>query len=161
MMKVLADTDEPVERLGAFDGPRTAAFSSLRSPGGGRLHCHLRKVATDADPELRRRALGVLSREKTDYAQTRLLQGLKDPSKALVRSEKALQLLVNNVHSDAYTVAATIADNPPNPAARREALRLLAADASSAPMFEIFHSIRASPPMSGSSAPRPCTHQSR
>jgi hypothetical protein len=138
MMKILAATDEPVKlRLAALESLGAAAFSSAAFPGARADYiATLRKVATDADPELRRRALGILSREKDGYAQTKLLQGLQDPSKALVSPEKALQLLGNNVHSDAYTVARTIAGNPPNPAARREALRLLAADAASAPMFE-------------------------
>jgi hypothetical protein len=138
MMKILADTAEPVSlRLATLQALGAAAFSSAAFPGArGAYIVTLRKLATDADPTLRRRALGILSREKDGYAQTKLVEGLQDPAKALVAPEKALQLLGNDVHADAYTIARTIAANPPNPAARREALRLLAGDAGSAAMFE-------------------------
>jgi hypothetical protein len=61
---------------------------------------------------------------------------LKDPEKALVPPEKALQLLSYDVHAEAYPIAREIVNNPPNADAKREALRLLSADASSAPVFE-------------------------
>jgi len=138
MMKILAATDEPVKlRLAVLEALGAAAFSSAAFPSARASYiATLRKVATDADPTLRRRVLGILSREKDGYAQTKLLEGLQDPAKALVTPEKALQLLGNDVHADSYSVARTIARNPPNPLARREALRLLAGDAASAPMFE-------------------------
>ena len=50
--------------------------------------------------------------------------------------EKALQLLSYDVHAESYRAARAIVRNPPNADARREALRLLAADAASAPTFE-------------------------
>ena len=96
----------------------------------------LRKVADDPDPELRQRVLGLLAREKDGFAQKKLLEGLQDPDKALVPPEKALQLLSYDVHADAYAAARDIVKKPPNEMARREALRLLAADATAAPMFE-------------------------
>ena len=90
----------------------------------------------DPDTEVRQRVLGILAREQDGYTQQRLLEGLQHPEKALVPPEKALQLLSYDIHADAYTVAREIASKPPNPAAKREALRLLAADAASAPKFE-------------------------
>jgi hypothetical protein len=78
----------------------------------------------------------LLAREKDGFAQERLLEGLEDPAKALLPPEKALQLLTYDVHAAAYPVARQIANHPPNPTAKREALRLLAADAASKPMFE-------------------------
>ena len=80
--------------------------------------------------------LGILAREKDGFAQKKLLEGLHDPDKALVPPEKALQLLSYDVHADAYAVARAIVRKPPNETARREALRLLAADATAAPLFE-------------------------
>ena len=74
-------------------------------------------------------ALGILMRDKDGFAQKKLLDGLKDPAKALVPPEKALQLLSYDVHADAYEVARDIVKKPPNDDAKREALRLLAADA--------------------------------
>ena len=40
------------------------------------------------------------------------------------------------MHADAYSAARAIVSKPPNDDAKREALRLLAADAKSAPLFE-------------------------
>ena len=75
-------------------------------------------------------------RNKDGFAQKKLLNGLKDPTKALLPPEKALQLLGNDVHAEAYSAARAIVKKPPNKEAKREALRLLAADAKSAPLFE-------------------------
>ena len=80
--------------------------------------------------------LGILAREKDGFAQRKLLDGLENPDKALVPPEKALQLLSYDIHAEAYPVARKIVNNPPNEDAKLEALRLLAADAKSAPVFE-------------------------
>lgn len=138
LLKILADKSAPTEvRLAALDSLGTAAFASpaFRSIRGD-YTATLRKVADDPDHELRQRALGILMREKDGYAQKRLVEGLKQPAKALLPPEKALQLLSYDVHAEAYPVARQIVANPPNPLAKREALRLLAADAASAPTFE-------------------------
>jgi len=138
VLKILRDKSEPIQvRLAALQTLQTASFSimtfeSCRSD----YIAALRDVADDPDPEMRQRVLGILAREKDGYAEQKLLDGLKDPSKALLKPEKALQLLGNDVHGEAYSVARDIVNNPPNPTAKREALRLLAADASSAPVFE-------------------------
>ena len=138
LLTVLQDEGESSKvRLAAFQSLQAAAFSvvafeSCRSD----YIAALEKVATDKDPAVRRRALGTLSREKNPYAQKLLLDGLKDPDKALVPPEKALQLLGNDLHTDAYPIAREIVNNPPNEASKQEALRLLAADASSVPVFE-------------------------
>lgn len=138
MMNVLRNKTEPIKvRLGALESLGAAAFSSAAfASSRGDYIATLREVATDPDLELRQRVLGILARENDGFAQKRLLDGLKDPAKALLPPEKALQLLSYDVHADAYPVARDIANNPPNALARREALRLLAADAKSAPMFE-------------------------
>lgn len=96
----------------------------------------LRGIATDKNAELRQRVLGILARESDGHTQQLLLDGLKNPAGALVKPEKALQLLSYDPHSEAYTVARKVVGNPPNPTARREALRLLAGDANSVPIFE-------------------------
>lgn len=96
----------------------------------------LRAIAADVDYDLRQRVLGILSRAQDGYTQKLLLDGLKHPKKALLPPEKALQLLSYDVHAEAYPVARAILKAPPNPIAKREALRLLAADASSVPEFE-------------------------
>ena len=138
MLNVLRNEDEPVKvRLAALQSLGAAAFSviAFESCRGDYLAA-LRKVATDPNPELRQRVLGLLMREKDGFAQRKLLEGLKNPDKALVPPEKALQLLSYDVHAEAYAAARAIVSKPPNPDARREALRLLAADATAAPLFE-------------------------
>jgi hypothetical protein len=137
-LKVLSNKDEPIQvRLAALQSLQAASFSvvafeSCRSD----YIATLRKVATDPDPELRQRVLGILAREKDRFVQKKLLEGLQNPEKALVPPEKALQLLSYDVHAEAYSAARAILNNPPSATAKREALRLLAADASAAPMFE-------------------------
>lgn len=138
LLNVLRNKAEPVEvRLAALQSIQAASFSvvafeSCRSD----YIAALRSVADDPDPELRQRVLGILAREKDGFAQKKLLDGLKNPQKALVPPEKALQLLGYDVHAEAYSVAREIVSKPPNAAAKREALRLLAADATAAPLFE-------------------------
>jgi hypothetical protein len=138
MLKVLRNRDEPVKvRLAALQSLQAASFSVLAFEGcRGAYIATLRQVADDPDPELRQRILGMLMREKDGFAEKKLLEGLHDPDKALVPPEKALQLLSYDVHADAYEAARAIVRKPPNEAARREALRLLAADATAAPLFE-------------------------
>jgi hypothetical protein len=138
VLKVLRDKDEPVNvRLAALKSLQTASFSvvAFESCRGDYIGT-LREVAEDSDPEIRQRVLGILAREKDGYAQKKLLEGLQHPEKALVPAEKALQLLSYDVHAEAYPIARSIVSKPPNAAAKREALRLLAADASAAPVFE-------------------------
>jgi HEAT repeat protein len=138
MLNVLRNKDEPVKvRLAALQSLQAASFSSIAFESCRPDYiATLRQVAEDTDMELRQRVLGLLSRENDGFAQKKLLEGLQNPEKALVPPEKALQLLSYDIHSEAYPVARQIVSNPPNPVAKREALRLLAADATSAPMFE-------------------------
>jgi len=140
VLGVLGDQEEPVEvQFAALETLQAAAFGDASyATWRGDYITTLRKIVAeaDADAELRQRALGVLAREKDGFAQARLLEGLQSPEKAVVPPEKALQLLSYDVHAEAYSVARDIVSKPPNTAAKREALRLLAADASSAPLFE-------------------------
>jgi HEAT repeat protein len=138
MLEVLTNKDEPVKvRLAALQALQAASFSahSFDSISGDYVAA-LRKISDDPDPEIRQRALGLLARRKDGFAQKKLLEGLRSPDKALVPPEKALQLLSYDVHADAYAAARTVVKKPPNETARREALRLLAADATAAPLFE-------------------------
>ena len=138
MLKVLRDPNEPTAvRLAALQALQAAAFAVIEFEScRGDYIATLRAVATDPDPELRQRVLGLLARENDGFAQQKLLAGLHDPTKALVPPEKALQLLSYDVHAEAYPIARMIASKPPSDAAKQEALRLLAADASSQPLFE-------------------------
>src|SRR6185369_9172484 len=138
MLKVLANKDEPIKvRLAALQSLQAASFSviAFESCRGDYL-ATLRKVAEDPDPELRQRVLGLLARENDGFAEKKLLEGLRNPEKALLPPEKALQLLSYDVHAEAYPVARKIVKKPPNPEAKREALRLLGGDTGSTALFE-------------------------
>jgi hypothetical protein len=138
MLKVLSDQSEPIAvRLAALQSLGAAAFSVLSFASCRADYiATLRKVADDPDAELRQRVLGILMREKDGYAQRKLLEGLKNPGKALLPPEKALQLLSYDIHAEAYSAARAILKKPPNDEAKREALRLLAADAKATSIFE-------------------------
>lgn len=138
VLDVVRNKEEPVEvRLAAIDTLATAAFSVVKFESCRKDYiATLREVALDPNPEIRHSALGLLAGQKDGFAQKKLLEGLKDDEKALVPPEKALQLLSYDVHAEAYSMARDIVEKPPNAEAKREALRLLAADATSAPMFE-------------------------
>jgi hypothetical protein len=91
----------------------------------------LRSIIDDPGTKLRQRAIGILAREKDEYVQRRLLEGLEDPSEALVPPEKAIQALSYDVHAEYFPLLRRMVEDPPNDAARKEAVRLLAADPSS------------------------------
>jgi len=90
----------------------------------------LRSIIEDPDSQLRRVAIGILAREKDDYVQRRLVDGLEGRSKALVPAAKAIQFLAYDVHSEYFPIAKRIVEDPPNRGAKVEAVRLLAADPS-------------------------------
>ena len=138
LLNILRDRNEPIKvRLAALQSIQAASFSVIAFESCRPDYlAALREVVDDPDPELRQRVLGILARENDSYVQQRLLDGLQNPEKALVPPEKALQLLSYDVHAESYSVARDIVDNPPNPDAKREALRILAADPNSAPVFE-------------------------
>jgi hypothetical protein len=138
VLNTIKDTTAPLPvRMTALQTMLSASFSAPNfNACRPDFLATLRSVAADKNIEIRERVLGILSREHDGYAQQVLMQGLQDPAKALLPPEKALQLLSYDIHADAYPLARKIVQNPPNEAAKREALRLLAADAASAPMFE-------------------------
>lgn len=138
VINLLGNKNEPGEvRLEALETVQTASFLvATFAPYRGEYIATLRKVAKDPNAELRQAALSVLARMKDGFAQKILLEGLQNPEKAQLPAEQALQLLSFDIHADAYAVAREIANKPPNAAARREALRLLSADAKAVPIFE-------------------------
>jgi hypothetical protein len=138
LLNVLRNVAEPIDvRLAALQSLQAASFSVVAFEAcRGDYIAALREIARDPDLELRQRVLGILAREKDGFAQKKLLEGLEDPANALLPPEKALQLLSYDVHAEAYTAARAIVNKPPNPTAKREALRLLAADATASPVFE-------------------------
>lgn len=137
-IELLKDEKQPSKvRLAALQTLQAASFRVVEfEPRQADYRAALHELMTDSDPEMRQRVLGILSREKDPNAQQILIEGLRDPSRAPVPAEKALQLLAYDIHTEAYAVAREIVDNPPNMEAKREALRLLASDAAAAPLLE-------------------------
>ena len=138
LLAMLGDDNEPAEvRLAALKAMQKASFRVVSfATAQGDYTAILRKLTADPNQELRERALAILARRKDGHAQKKLLEGLQDPGKALLAPEKALQLLSYDAHAEAYDAARGIVSQPPSEGAKREALRLLAADPKSAPMFE-------------------------
>ena len=138
LLEVVRNTEEPVQvRLEAINALATAAFAvTTFEPYRNDYIATLQAVADDPNQDIRESALGLLASEKNKFAQKKLLDGLKNPAKALVPPEKALQLLGYDVHTEAYAAARDIVNNPPNELAKQEALRLLAADPNSTKLFE-------------------------
>jgi hypothetical protein len=125
------------DRLVVLQAVQAASFSCLEFDRSRPEYlAALRQLATDPDEDLRKRALGILARENDKFAQKLLLDGLRDPEKAAVPPEKALQLLGYNAHAGAYPVAREVVKNPPSAAAKREAIRLLASDPQSVKLIE-------------------------
>jgi hypothetical protein len=91
----------------------------------------LRSVIDDEDKALRETALESLALRSDEYVQRRLIEGLNDPGKEIIKPEVAIQLLSYDLHADHFPILRRIAENPPNARTKKEALRNLAADANS------------------------------
>jgi hypothetical protein len=83
---------------------------------------------TTRSPELRQRALGLLSRGRDDYAQATLLEGLRHPDKAVVGPGDALSYLSNNAHAGVQSVARSLFKESKDHGVREQALRVMASD---------------------------------
>jgi hypothetical protein len=121
---------EPVRvRLAALRVLQQASFASaLFRSKRAEYFAALREVVNDEHAELREEALEILALDKDEYAQRRLLDGLKAPAAAIVPPEKAIQMLGYDIHAEHYPILRELVQNPPNSAAKKEAVRLLAAD---------------------------------
>ena len=130
LLDLLKDQTQPREvRLGALKVLQMLAFiSPLFLSKRPAFLAALRSIVEDADAAVRQAVIEVLALEKDEYVQRRLNEGLDDPSRALVSPEKAIQLLGQDVHAELYPRLREMIQNPPSPAAREEAVRLLAGD---------------------------------
>jgi HEAT repeats len=95
----------------------------------------LRSAATDDDPQLRDQAMERLALTGDEYVQRLLVDGLQDPSKALVPPQRALQMIGYDVHAEHYPMLRDLVETSSKPAVRRSALRLLAADSEATDLF--------------------------
>lgn len=138
VIDLLADPKEAVSvRAAALTMLKAAAFYvgsfASRRP---KYIAALRSAATSEDPMLRQRALGVLARERDAPTLDKLEDGLRDPTKAVVSPEKALQLLSYDSKRDVHDVLVKTIQNPPTPEAKQQALRNLAAEGKSKRILE-------------------------
>ena len=138
LLRILGDLAEPVAvRSAALSALKVAAFHvKAFYEQRPQFIAALRKAAQAEDVDLRRRALAVLAREKDAPTQKRLIAGLEQPEKALLPPDKALLFLSYDVKLDLHDLLHRIVKAPPSEPARLQALRLLAADASSKALFE-------------------------
>jgi HEAT repeat protein len=130
---LLGDSAEPSEvRLVALRVLQQGSFrAAIFNPKLPEYLDALRTIIDDSDVSLRQQALEILAQRKDEYAQRRLLEGLRDPSEALVPPEKAIQLLGYDIHAEHYPILREMVQNPPSLEAKQEAVRLLAADPNS------------------------------
>lgn len=130
LLALLQDKTQPGEvRMAALQVLQRLAFTStLFMSKRAEYLAALRSIVEDSDTMIREAALEILAVEKDEYVQRRLNEGLDDPAKALVSPAKAIQLLGQDVHAELFPRLREIAQNPPSPEAREEAVRLLAGD---------------------------------
>lgn len=136
---VLADTsDQPGVRRAALAALKQLSFATGEfAPYEAEFRSALRVAATDPDPQLAESSLEVLALHRDDYAQQIVIAGLEDPSRAVVSRQRALRLLGHDLHAAQYPMLRdVVAEKTTDPVERVTALRLLAADADSTPVFE-------------------------
>ncbi len=141
VLALLGDEAEPPElRMSALRVLQVISFSSsIFVSKRPEYLATLRSVVDDKDTKLRQQAIEILAIQKDEYAQRRLIEGLEGHAKALVGTSKAIQLLGYDIHAEHYLILRKIIQNPPSRAAKKEAVRLLAADPSSKNLLtEIF-----------------------
>jgi HEAT repeat protein len=133
LLELLRDTSRPIDqRLATLGTLQQIAIRIVGFPEKRPLYLDaLRAIVDDPSAALRRQAIAILAREKDEYVQRRLLDGLEKRSKALVPPAKAIQFLGYDVHAEHFPLLRRIVEDPPNRAAKIEALRVLAADPSS------------------------------
>lgn len=133
LLEVLRDTARPANvRMAVLDVLQQISFRMAAFPAKRPDYlAALRSIIDDPDAQLRQRAIGILAREKDEYVQRRLIDDLEGRSEALVPTEKAIQYLGYDIHAEYFPLLRRIVEHPPTPAARTEAVRLLAADPSS------------------------------
>lgn len=133
LLELLRDATAPADlRRAILNVLQQISFRMVLFPGKRSDYlATLRSIIEDPDAQLRRRAIGILAREKDEYVQRRLIEGLEQRSRALVPAAKAIQFLGYDVHAEYFPMLRRIIEQPPSRAAKREAVRLLSADPAS------------------------------
>lgn len=134
LFSLASDSSEPAElRLGVLRVIGQLRFSSARLK---ELRAYLiellHSIARDSDGDLRIAAVEMLAQEKDPHVQKWLLDSLESGEPLAGSVEKTVQLLGYDIHANYFPLLQKIAREAAAPAARMEAVRLLAADADSA-----------------------------
>jgi hypothetical protein len=136
LLATLRNREEPLRvRMAALQALGALDFLPTRiEPFRADYKQALRDVATDPQAELRESALELLAIDKDPYAQELLATGLKQPKEALVPEAKAIQFLGYDDHGEYVPLVREVYKRAKGPA-REEALRVLATDPQSEPLF--------------------------
>lgn len=137
LIALLADTeDSPAVRTAALAllGELSFAVGEFQ-PHRSAYRDALRAAATDPDRKLRERVLEILALQGDEYAQRLIVEGLQEPSQALIHERKAVQYLSYDVHGEHQDVLRDVIDRSANKHVRNGALRMLAADSGSKDLF--------------------------
>jgi len=137
LLELLRDPSVPADqRRAILNVLQQLSFRMVLFPGKRPDYlATLRSIIEDSDAQLRRRAIGILAREQDEYVQRRLIEGLEGRARALVPAAKAIQFLGYDVHAEYFPLLRRIIEQPPSRAAKREAVRLLAADPASSDLL--------------------------
>ena len=132
-LAILGDTKDPLpRRMEALRVLQAATFAENQFDAiRADYTAALRKLVHDPQPQLRQRALGLLSRGRDDYAQATLLEGLRHPDRAVVGPGDALSYLSYNAHAGVQSVARSLFKESKDHVVREQALRVMASDPAS------------------------------
>src|SRR6478672_6605512 len=113
----------------------SASFNAKRPAFINALRNLVKDNRSSGRESIRERSAEYLALQKDEFIQRSLKEGLENPEKKIVEPEVAIQLLSYDLHSDLYPLLRNIVQNPPNMQAKKEALRNLSADSSSADLL--------------------------
>ncbi|HEX6085587.1 MAG TPA: HEAT repeat domain-containing protein [Thermoanaerobaculia bacterium] len=124
-----SDSEPPAVRLAALGALGQLQFTSpLFNEMRPEFIDTLRSAVDASDEEVRTRVLETLAQHKDEYAQRRLLAGLRGEEPPLVPEQKAIQFLGYDIHAEHYPLLREIVERSDSPGVRREAVRLLSSD---------------------------------
>ncbi|HKR49971.1 MAG TPA: HEAT repeat domain-containing protein [Pseudonocardiaceae bacterium] len=130
LLEVLRDGTMPLDgRMAVLSLMQQISFSARSFPASRPDYlATLRSIIADPDALLRQSAIGILAQYKDEYVQRHLIEGLEGRSTPLVPAAMAIQCLGYDLHAEYFPLLRRIIEAPPSQAAKKEAVRLLAAD---------------------------------
>jgi len=129
-LAILSDTDEPqVLRMAVFTFFQVLSFFSRTFKANRSEYMTLlRSLLDDPDNELRTMAAEQLAKQKDEYVQRRLMDGLTGKGKAIVAPAKAIQFLAYDLHAEHFPVVRDLLQNTQDEGTKIEAIHVLAGD---------------------------------